>query len=159
MSLVKEEELRSHGRRVRVALGLLLGGAACLPAAQATAEEAAPRVAPGIEDVIKVVEIGSLSASPNGRIVAFRTQQARLDGNTHLLTWHVADLESGTARALAGAGAPLYGDPGVIAQEPPLWSPDSRSIFYRARVEDAIGIWRAQIDAEASGACSGTSPM
>lgn len=146
MSPVREGGRRGRGRRTHVALGLLLGGAACLPGARALAEEGRPRPSPGIEDVIEVVEIGSLAASPDGRTVAFRTQQARIDGNTHLLTWHVADLEAATARPVAGGGAPLYADPGVVAAEPPLWSPDSRSIFYRALVEDAIGIWRARID-------------
>lgn len=144
VSPVKGRHLR--GGRLRAALGILLGGIGFVPVAQALAEEAGRRPSPGIEDIIEVVEIGSLSASPDGRTVAFRTQQARIEQNTHLLTWHVADLDAGMARPVAGGGAPIYADPGVVATEPPLWSADSRSIVYRALVEDAIGIWRAGID-------------
>lgn len=125
---------------------LLLGAAAFLPGSQAAAAESAASAPPSVADIIQVVEISSLSPSPDGRAVAFRTEQARLDLNSHVMTWHVADLERGTGRSVAGGGAPLYSDPGVIPAELPLWSPDSRAIFFRALIDDAIGIWRARSD-------------
>ncbi len=100
---------------------------------------------PTVADIIQVVEITSLAGSPDGRHVAFRTEQARIDLNSHVQTWHVADVLEGGVRQIGGGGAPLYRDPGLIADEPPLWSPDSGAIFFRALVDDAIGLWRAPI--------------
>lgn len=101
---------------------------------------------PGVADIVQLVEISSLSASPDGRSVAFRTEQARLDLNSHILSWHVADLAHGTSVPLGGGGAPMYNDPGVIEAGAPVWSPDSRAIFYRALIDGAVGIWRSGID-------------
>ena len=122
---------------------LVLAGAAALVGAPGAA--APPPMSPSVEQIIQLVEITSLSASPDGRSVAFRTEQARLDLNTHVLTWHVADLQRGTVRRLGGGGAPLYADPGAIAAEPPVWSLDSSAIFFRALIDDAIGIWRSRV--------------
>lgn len=124
---------------------LLVGGGAFLFGGAPAAEAEAPG-SPSLAEIIQVVEISSLSASPDGRGVAFRTEQARLDLNTHILTWHVADLEQGVTESVGGGGAPLYSDPGTIPAELPVWSADSRAIFYRALVDDAIGIWRAGAD-------------
>ncbi len=121
----------------------------CAAAAAVMAVVAVPAQAalqsspPSIADIIEIVEISSLSAAPDGRHVAFRTEQARLESNTHRLTWHVADLVSGESRAVGNGGAPLYRDPGVVPPEMPVWTPDSMAILYRARVGDEIGIWRA----------------
>lgn len=138
-------------RRARLArAGLLLGGPALLLGARTEAAGTIPPVSPGLQEIIQVVEITSLSASPDGAAVAFRTEQARLDLNTHLLTWRVADLQPGTTGPVGGGGAPMYGDPGTIPSEPAIWSPDSRALFYRALVDGAIGIWRASIDGRGS---------
>lgn len=131
--------MRRHAGSVAAGAILLL----CAPARAAGAEG---RGAPRVTDIIQLVEITSLSASPDGTQVAFRTEQARVDLNTHLLTWYVADVEQVRVTEVGGGGAPLYNEPGTITAEPPAWSPDSGAILFRALVDDAIGIWRAPID-------------
>jgi hypothetical protein len=91
--------------------------------------------------------MSGLSASPDGRLVAFRTERGRLDTNSYALEWHVADLAAGTVADVGGGGRPIYSEPGIVSSETPFWSPDSRSIQYRALVDDAIGVWRAPADA------------
>lgn len=132
-----------HGRRRSAGLACVAAAFLAMPAASASAPRGAP---PSISEIIQVVEITGLSASPDGAAVAFRTEQARLDSNSHLLTWYAADVEQGTVVEIGGGGAPIYSEPGIIASEPAIWSPDGHGIFYRALVEDAIGVWRGQVD-------------
>lgn len=107
---------------------------------------AAANPPPQIAQIIEVAEISGLAASPDGRLVAFRTERARLDTNSYALSWHVADLSLDTVAEVGGGGRPIYADPGVVTSEAAFWSPDSRAIFYRALIDDAIGVWRAPAD-------------
>lgn len=120
-----------------------LAGAALLT--MPVASTAAPPP-PSISEIVQVVEITGLSASPDGTAVAFRTERALLESNTHLLSWYAADVEQGRVVEVGGGGAPIYGEPGIIGSEPAIWSPDGSGIFYRALVEDAIGVWWARVD-------------
>jgi hypothetical protein len=128
-------------------LSAIAGAFLASPAASQAESPAAPLAAgPGISEIVQVVEISSVSASPDGAAAAFRTEQARIDSNSHLLSWHVADVERGTVVELGGGGEAIYAEPGILVSEPAIWAPDGTAIFYRALVEDAIGIWRARID-------------
>ena len=44
---------------------------------------------PRIAEIVQVTEISGLSASPDGRFVAFRTERARIEPNDYALRWHV----------------------------------------------------------------------
>lgn len=136
---------RSSGRLVRSATSLCCLSAALIIAGTTSSEARGEgqRRYPGITDIIRVTEISSLSASPDGRRVAFRTERADTERNTHRVDWHVSSLEGGSTIPVGNGGAPLYGEPGVIPTEPSVWSPDSSAIFFRALVDDTIGIWRA----------------
>ena len=133
----------AHARRRSARLAGIAAACLAIPGASESAPREAP---PSIPEVIQVVEITALSASPDGSAVAFRTEQARLDSNSHLLTWYAAGVELGMVVEIGGGGEPIYSEPGIIAAEVPIWSPDGRFIFYRALAEDAIGVWRAQVD-------------
>lgn len=136
----------SAPRSLRAGLLSAAAGSILLLAPPARAADAEEPGSASVADVIQLVEITSLSASPDGRRVAFRTEQARVDLNTHLLTWYAADTGTGRITTLGGGGAPLYNEPGAITAEPAIWSPDSGGIFFRALVDDAIAIWRAPVD-------------
>ena len=102
---------------------------------------------PQIAEIIEVTEITGLAASPDGRLVAFRTEQGRVDSNSYELRWRVADLAHGTVADVGGGGRAIYTEPGTVAPEAAFWSPDSRFIHYRALIDEAIGVWRAPVDA------------
>jgi dipeptidyl aminopeptidase/acylaminoacyl peptidase len=121
--------------------------AAALLAGLGFAHAAAATPPPQIAEIIEVAEISGLAPSPDGRRVAFRTERARLDTNSYVLRWHVADLDRGTVAEVGGGGRPIYAEPGIVAPETAFWSPDGRFIHYRALVDDAIGVWRAPADA------------
>lgn len=139
-SLSNRPAKRRSGYHLRSGAGLL---AALCWAQPAAAGAASPQIA----EIIQVTEITGLTASPDGRFVAFRTEQGRLDTNSYVLNWHVADLAQGTVAAVAGGGRPIYSEPGIVAPETAFWSPDSRFIHYRGLVDEAIGVWRAAVDA------------
>ena len=102
-------------------------------------------VPPSLTELVEVTDISGLSASPDGRHVAFRTERAAIDRNSYVLTWHVAEA-SGRVRFEAGGGQPIYIDPGLLQTETAFWAPDGRAIYFRALVDDAIGLWRARLD-------------
>lgn len=119
--------------------------AACLVAAAARAEPP-----PSPEEIVEAADISGLAASPDGRRVAFRVDRASIARNSYELAWQVADLETGAIRPVADGGEPIIADPGLLAPETPVWSPDGRWIYYRALRSGAVQIWRAAADGSGS---------
>jgi dipeptidyl aminopeptidase/acylaminoacyl peptidase len=101
---------------------------------------------PSIPELVEVADLGSLSLSPDGNYLLFRTERADLSRNSYDLAWHSYDVRTGELRRIAGAGDPIYSDPGLIEENKPVWLADGRSFAYRALVDGAIGIWRAAAD-------------
>lgn len=105
---------------------------------------------PTVSELVEVADIASLSASPSGHKVVFRVERASVERNSYVLEWHVADLATGAVRRIADGGAPIEGGLEPLSFEAAVWSPDERFVFYRALIDDAIGIWRAAIDGSGS---------
>jgi hypothetical protein len=59
-------------------------------------------------------------------------------------------MESGRVRRVAGGGEPIVIEPGVVSAERPVWSADSRWIYYRALHSGAVQIWRSAADGSGS---------
>ena len=131
--------LACRGGRRRVAALLLIGALGAGPVA-ARAE------APTLAELVQTTDLSALAPSPNGRFIAFRTDRASIDRNSYDLSWHVLDLASGVLAQIGGGGEPIIADPGYLVAEAPIWSPDSRWIYYRALREGAVQIWRAAAD-------------
>ncbi|KRA84106.1 Atxe2 family lasso peptide isopeptidase [Altererythrobacter sp. Root672] len=132
------------GRRIRRdALGAVLITALALASPPASA-------GPSVPELVEVSDVTGLSASPSGRMVAFRVERPSLDRNTYILEWYVGDLESGATRRIADGGAPIEGGGEPLAVEAPVWSPDERFVFFRALVDGAIGVWRTAVDGSGS---------
>ena len=106
--------------------------------------------APSIRELVEIGDMDSLSVSPDGKHVAFRTVRANLERNSYDLEWHSIDLASGDERSIGSAGEPIYVDPGLVDSETPLWTPDGQSIIFRALVDGAIGVWSANADGSSS---------
>lgn len=109
-----------------------------------------PALGQSVRELVELTDLSAISISPDGRFAAFRTERASIERNDYALEWRLVPLDgSAPARAIAGAGAPIWTDAGVIVAEPPVWSPDSRAIYYRALVDSEVQVWRASIDGHA----------
>lgn len=99
-----------------------------------------------IRQLVEVVDLTGASVSPDGRLVAFRTEQASIERNTYDTAWYVQRID-GTSppRRLGDGGEPLRHG-GVTVRELAQWSPDGRWILYRAVLEGRVDVWRAAVD-------------
>jgi dipeptidyl aminopeptidase/acylaminoacyl peptidase len=107
---------------------------------------AAEAVSP--QRLLELTDLGNPTISPDGQRVAFRTEQASVERNTYDTAWYVQAIDGASPpRRIADGGVPLrqYVN-GVVQPSPALWSPDGRWIYYRARLDERISIWRAAAD-------------
>ena len=127
-----------------VLLGVVIAG-------PSPAETISPRRLLGVTD------LGNPVISPDGRYVAFRSERASVEGNTYDTAWYVQAL-SGKSSPLrvANGGVPLREYNGGLAlPSPATWSSDGKWIYYRARLDGRVSVWRAAADG--SGAHAVTS--
>lgn len=116
---------------------LLLAAAAAPPA---TAAEP-PRAPVTSRDLVEVADIGGLALSPDGKRVAYRIARPSVEANAVALDFYVADF-AGSAPVHAGSGgAARYDGAGSVADQVPLWDPDSKGLRYLALVDGAVAIW------------------
>ncbi|TAA32303.1 hypothetical protein EA656_16985 [Pseudoxanthomonas winnipegensis] len=100
-----------------------------------------------IRELVEVVDIGNLSISPDGQLVAFRTEQASIERNTYQTIWYVQPADgSSPPRRLGEGGETLRDTGGYARRESPRWSPDGKWLFYRAAIDGRIDVWRAATD-------------
>ena len=99
-----------------------------------------------IRQLVEVVDFGNASVSPDGRLVAFRTEQASIERNTYDTAWYVQPIDGASPpRRLGDGGEPLRHG-GLSVREAAVWSPDGRWIFYRVVLEGRVDVWRAAVD-------------
>ena len=97
--------------------------------------------------LLETVDLADPVVSPDGNNVAFRTEQAAIERNTYDTIWYVQALDGGALpHRVADGGIPLRDSAGTPLPAVATWSPDGRWIYYRARVEGKIGVWRAATD-------------
>ncbi|HLZ78586.1 MAG TPA: Atxe2 family lasso peptide isopeptidase [Sphingomonas sp.] len=100
-----------------------------------------------IPDIVEVADISGLATSPDGKLVAFRTEHAAIDRNGYELAWYVVPADgSAPPRKIADGGEALFEDSGVLATATPIWSPRSNAIYVRALIDGAVQVWRAPVD-------------
>ncbi|MET4569786.1 Atxe2 family lasso peptide isopeptidase [Rhodanobacter soli] len=109
--------------------------------------------------LLEVTDLGNPVISHDGRYVAFRTERASIERNTYDTTWCVqaVDGKSPPLR-VADGGLPLRQyDTGGVLPSPAAWSPDGKWIYYRARLNGRVSVWRAA--ANGSGTRAVTSDL
>ncbi|MGJ0239920.1 Atxe2 family lasso peptide isopeptidase [Novosphingobium fluoreni] len=99
-----------------------------------------------MRELIELTDLSSVAISPDGRMAAFREENALIERNVHELAWFVVPVDgSASPRRLADAGEGNWLN-GTLLSEPPLWSADSRFILYRAVIDGEVQVWRAAAD-------------
>ena len=117
-----------------------------LPLALILAAPAEAQRTPTMRELIELSDLSSVAISPDGRMAAFREESASIERNAHDLAWFVVPVDgSAPPRRLADAGEGNWLN-GTLLSEPPLWSEDSRFIFYRAVIDGEVQLWRAGAD-------------
>lgn len=96
--------------------------------------------------LLELIDFGRPVVSPDGRNVAFRTEQASVERNTWDTVWYVQSFGMDTPRRVADGGVPLRDSAGGALSAVASWSSDGRWIYYRAKVDGAIDVWRAAVD-------------
>lgn len=98
-------------------------------------------------DLLEVVDFSSPVVSPDGKQVAFRAEQASIERNTYDAFWYVQDVD-GTPlpHRIADGGVVLRDAAGIPLPATALWSPDGRWVYYRAKVNGKLDVWRASTD-------------
>lgn len=129
-------------RRVRWAPALAVVALGVAVGAPSRAETVSPR------RLLEVTDLGNPAISPDGRYVAFRAEQASIERNTYDTTWYVQALDgSSPPLRIADGGVPLREYvTGIVLPSPALWSSDGKWIYYRARHDDRVSVWRAAAD-------------
>ena len=107
---------------------------------------AAPSVSPS--DLVEAVSVSGVSISPDGHMVAFRTQTPSIGDNQIRLEWNAVPADgSAPARPVADGGGPEL-NYGALVGQTPVWSPSSRAFYVRAGIDGEVQIWRASVDGQ-----------
>ena len=127
---------------------MLLGAVIPALASASGAETISPR------RLLEVADFSAPVVSPDGKRVAFRIEQASIERNTYDTFWYVQDIGGSTPpRRVADGGVPLRDSAGETLATPVVWSTDGRWIYFRARLDSRIDVWRAAADG------SGAEPL
>ena len=103
--------------------------------------------APSAKSLVEISDLSDVAISPDGAVAAFRRETASVERNTYDTVWFVVRADgSAPPRRVADGGAPLRFNWGPPIIEPPVWSPDSQWIYYRALLGGEVQIWRAARD-------------
>lgn len=116
--------------------GVLMAAGVCVGHAQTVSPQR----------LLEMVDIASPTLSPDGRSVAFRTEQASVQRNTYDSIWYVQGLQDAAPRRVADGGVPLRDSAGGALPAKVVWSPDGRWLYYRALLDGVIAVWRAAAD-------------
>jgi dipeptidyl aminopeptidase/acylaminoacyl peptidase len=98
--------------------------------------------------LLEVTDLENPVISPDGRYVAFRSEQASVERNTYDTAWYVQALDGKSPPLrIANGGLPLRDYNGGLAlPSPAVWSPSGKWIYYRAHLDDHVSVWRAAAD-------------
>lgn len=107
--------------------------------------------------LLEVTDLGNPVISPDGRYAVFRIERASVERNTYDTTWYVQALngKSPPLRVANGGVTLREYNNGLALPSPATWSPDGKWIYYRARLDGRVSVWRAAADG--SGARAVTS--
>jgi dipeptidyl aminopeptidase/acylaminoacyl peptidase len=96
--------------------------------------------------LVEITDLSGVSIAPDSTAVAYRTEQASVERNSYDSNWFIQSLEDAThPLRIADGGVPIRNG-GLSRTDQPLWSPDSRWIYYRALHDGEIQVWRAARD-------------
>lgn len=137
---MRSVSLHAIARRV-LSMGVLLSAIAVFPQAFAVS----PR------QLVEIADFSSPVVSPDGEQVAFRLRRASIERDLYDSVWYVQRMDGlSPPRRVSDGGVPLRDSAGIALPATPVWSPDGHWIYYRARLDGSIDVWRASADGAAA---------
>lgn len=92
-------------------------------------------------DLVEAADISGLALSPDGNRVAYRVTRPSVEANAVALDWYVANVAGGPPVHVGSGGAARHDGAGSVADQVPLWDPDSKGLRFLALVDGAVAIW------------------
>lgn len=118
------------------------------PLALALATPAPAQTTPA--EIVEIADISGLSASPDGRWIAYRLERPSIARNVIATRWYVVAADGSQRPRDAGSGGlATWNGVGVVEPGEAHWSADSRTFYARALIDDAVGIWAFATDGHA----------
>lgn len=112
---------------------------------------ASPVFAVSPRQLVEIADFSSPVVSPDGTHVAFRVSRASIERNTYDSTWYIQPMDgSALPQRVGDGGSPLRDSAGIPLPASAAWSPDGRWIYYRARLNGRVDVWRATADGVAA---------
>ena len=139
--------VRWAASHVRIHLLLICVAATVLMAVTSAVAVAAEGNTLSPRRLLEVTDLSAPTISPNGRQVAFRSEQPSVERNDYDCFWFVQSLGGGTAPVrVASCGTLLRNSAGEVSTPPVQWSPDGRWIYFLAMRDGRVDVWRAAAD-------------
>lgn len=115
--------------------------------AAVAAQSMPARHTPNLRELVETVDLSSVAISPDGRYVVYRRDQPSIADNSVASTWRVAASDGQTRPVvISDGGKPIVADNGTLDSDTPIWSADSRHIFFRKLDQSGVQLWRASRD-------------
>lgn len=96
-------------------------------------------------DLVEVVDLSGLAASPDGRWVAFRVERPSVARDRVELSWAVVPSDGSAAPVVvADGGLGIANGAGVLENDLPVWRADSAAFVVRARLGGANRLWQVE---------------
>lgn len=109
--------------------------------AAATPVAAADRKPVASADLVEVAEISGPTLSPDGGRIVFRVSRPSLERNETSLAWYVGTVDGSRPKLAADGGLARIDGAGLIADQTPVWDPDSRGFRFLAYRDGAVTLW------------------
>lgn len=114
---------------------------ALLAAAQPVASQTTAR------EIAEISDISSVTASPDGKWVAYRIEQPSTATNRIDVDWYIARADGSAApRRLGRLGTASWSDAGSVNPGVARWTPDSEALVVSAFVDGRIALWKSRIE-------------
>lgn len=109
------------------------------PAVSTIADAARPPVTS--RDLVEVADIMGPRLSPDGTRILYRVSQPSVEANDTRLDWYIADIDSGSPIHAGSAGTVRHDGAGSVAEQRPIWDPDSRGFRFLGLIDGVVAIW------------------
>lgn len=120
-----------------LSMGVLLSVLAVVPQAFAVSSR----------QLVEIADFSSPVVSPDGVYVAFRVTRASIERNTYDSTWYIQPMDGSLPPQRVGdGGVPLRDSAGIPLPATVIWSPGGRWVYYSARLDGRVDVWRASTD-------------